>query len=432
MRLKGLFAGLAGGIVLSGLLYYPCYVFLPGKFINNWLDARADLTYVSLTLSLLALIGIGVLGGRWSGFDESKTFLGGAAAGAIAMFIAYGLIISPATGIIGNKEIFQYGFVEVEDDLSLSWLVFYGVSETVWWGVAGFWLSILSGSVIGAVGGWAAEPLLDTQSQWSKVFSFIDPFMIFIGMVNYIITYAVYSTFADTVLEGMVKLRISSQYPVSAAMTIMNATPYIWVLFWQLKLWSDLHTYQKQFEIQRLSWVLSSIAALIFPLLLFLISFPSLDSNPFFFATTSISILIGILTFRDTFWVKRHWKVAAVEYPFAELGLVLQGGIVVSLCMTLTLMMGQLVIPLNLVLITINAIAAFSGAGGGDAQSISDMVNLVYRMPRSIFETIFVVISVYFLLVIWTLGNSINFLREYGGRIFSQAPKQEEEVNRLD
>ncbi|MFN8414316.1 MAG: hypothetical protein U0Z26_18190 [Anaerolineales bacterium] len=134
---------------------------------------------------------------------------------------------------------------------------------------------------------------------------------------------------------------------------------------------------------------------------------------------------IGILTFRDAFWKKRYWKIASVQYPFAELGLVLQGGIAASLFMTLTLMMGSLVIPLNLVLITVSAIGSFSGNGGGDSQSVINLVNSVYTMPVSIFEMIFVVISVYFLLVIWTLGNTINFLRDYGFRILSQTPKQE-------
>ncbi|MFN8382969.1 MAG: hypothetical protein U0V02_13560 [Anaerolineales bacterium] len=425
MRLKGIFVGLIGGVVLSGLMYYPCYVFLPGKFITSWSHGRTDLTCVCLTFSLIVLIAIGVLGGRWSGLDESKTFLGGAAAGGIAMFIAYGLIISPATGVLGNKEIFRYGLVEVKDELSLSWLVFYGVTGTIWWGVAGFWISILSGSIIGALGGWAAESVPDLQFQWSKLFSFIDPFMTFMAMLNYFIMYAIFGSFVGIVENGMVQYRISSQYPISVALMMLTATPYIWVLFWQLKLWSDLHSFQKQFEIQRPSWVFSSFVALILPILLWLMAFPSFKNTPFFFWTATLSAVVGILTFRDAFWKKRYWKIAPVQYPFSELGLILQGGIVASLFMSLTLMMGNLVIPLNLVLITVTAIGSFSGSGGGDPQSVLNMVNSVYTMPVSIFEMIFIVISVYFLLVIWTLGNTINFLQDYGFRILSQTPKQE-------
>lgn len=432
MRLKGIFAGLIGGIILSGLLYYPCYVFLPGKFIDNWLHARTDLVYVCLTLSFLLLICIGVAGGRWSGLEDSKTFLGGAASGGIAAMIAYGLIISPATGIIGNKDIFLYGLVEVKDDLSLAWLVLYGVSGTLWWGVAGFWLAILLGLILGAIGGWAAEPLPDEHAQWSKLFSVIDPLMIFVAMINYIITYPTYRLLLETILKTVTQARFSSQYPISVSIFLLNLTGYAWVLFWQMKLWRDLRTFQKQFEVQRLSWALSSIIALTFPILLLFIGFGLMGRDPIPLLTASLSVVIGGLTFRETFWKKRSLPMPPLEYPLADFGLVVKGGITLSIFMTLTLMMGNLIIPFNLVLVTITAIAPLTGGGGGDARSLFNMVNLVYSMPISIFETIFVANSLYFLLIIWTLRNTINFLRDYGFQALKGVPEQEQAADTQD
>ncbi len=432
MRLKGIFAGLIGGIILSGLLYYPCFVFLPGKFIDNWLQARTDLTYICLALSLLVLIFIGVAGGRWSGLEDSKTFLGGAASGGIAAMIAYGLIVSPTTGILGNKDIFLYGLVEVKDDLSLSWLVLYGVSGTLWWGMAGFWLSILLGLILGGIGGWVAEPLPDAHAQWSKLFSIIDPLMIFVAMINYIITYPTYRLFLETILKSVTQTRFSSQYPISVSIFLLNLTGYAWVLFWQLKLWRDLSTFQKQFEVQRLSWAFSSMIALIFPILLLFIGFGLMGRDPIPLLTASLSAVIGGLTFRETFWKKRSLPMPPPQYPLADFELVVKGGITLSVFMTLTLMMGNLIIPFNLVLVTITAISPLTGGGGGDSQSVFNMVKLVYSMPRTIFGTIFVANSLYFLLIIWTLRNTINFLRDYGFQARKGVPEQEQMVDAQD
>ncbi|MFN8414318.1 MAG: hypothetical protein U0Z26_18200 [Anaerolineales bacterium] len=62
------------------------------------------------------------------------------------MFIAYGLIISPASGILKQGNL-RYGFVEVKDECCLCHqLVFMWLLNDLV-GSSGLWISVLAGSI---------------------------------------------------------------------------------------------------------------------------------------------------------------------------------------------------------------------------------------------------------------------------------------------
>jgi hypothetical protein len=142
-------AGVGGGVLLTLLLAYPLYVKLPFWIFEAPSYRQDNIPVICYGLSVIVLLITGVAGGRWSGLSQSYAFLGGSAAGVIAAVICYALIISPATGVLGNKSIFQFGLKKVLDDISLSWLVLYGVSETLWWGVIALFVSIGIGASLG-------------------------------------------------------------------------------------------------------------------------------------------------------------------------------------------------------------------------------------------------------------------------------------------
>jgi hypothetical protein len=429
MRSKGIFVGLAGGIVLYGLLYYPCYYFLPGQYLDSWFPSNLTLAYVCLSASVLALLIVGILGGRWSGLDGRKTILGGAAAGAIAAVIAYGLILSPATGVIGNKEILRYGLEKVGDDLSLAWLVLYGVSGTLWWGAIGFWACLLPGAVLGGLGGWLAEPVPESKPEWVELFSLIDPVMMFVSLLVLFLIPPVYQGLLEAGRSSVLKYRFSPVHPFDLSIPLIIATSYAWFLFWQLKLWVDLRGYQAVLGVQRLSWVLSSLASLIMSLLLLAVGRMSMGIDGLLFWSGLVSVTVAVLTFWDTFWKKRHLPMPAPQNPLVDLGLIVRGALMLSTFMTMTIMSGNLVIAINLVTITITAIGPLSEGFTARSSSYLDMINLTYSMPRAIFETAFVANSLYLILVLWTLRNSILFLSNYGPRIFRREIQAEPAEN---
>ena len=418
---------MAGGIVLYGLLYYPCYYFLPGQYINSWFASNENLAYICLLVSVLVLIVIGILGGRWSGLDEKKSFLGGAAAGGIAAILSYGLIISPATAVIGNKDILRYGLIEVGDELSLAWLVFYGVSGTLWWGAIGFWASLLAGLVLGGIGGWLAEPVPDPKSQWAGLFFFIDPIMMFASFLVFFMTYPTYRELLDVALPAVSQLRFSPPYPFALSITLIITASYAWFLFWQLKLWMDLRNFQAAFSVQRLSWALSSFAALVMPFFLLFLALLALETNVLLLLPAIISVVVGVLTFRGTFWKKRQLPMPAIQNPLTDFGLMVGGALVLSTFMTMTIMTGNLAIALHLVTITITAIGPLTEGFSANSSSYLEMLNLTYSFPRAILETAFVANTLYLLLVLWTLRNSMMFLSDYGPRIFRSEIQVEKE-----
>jgi hypothetical protein len=210
-----------------------------------------------------------------------------------------------------------------------------------------------------------------------------------------------------------VQTRFQSPHPVNISFYLLNISSYAWVLFWQLKLWLDMYNVQKRHGVQTLSWALSSFAALILPIFFLLFTFFLMGFNEIFlYITAFASIVIGILTFQDTFWKKRDFSVSPLKNPFGDFNLVIQGIFILSGFITMTLMMGYLMIPYNIVEITIKAIPPLGGFGD---QSISafDLIINDYLLPFTLFPWIFISNFLSLFLLVWTVRNTFDFLRKY-------------------
>ena len=53
MRARVYLAGLGGGVLVTSVLYYPLYLYLPGTFVKDWPSAPGGLA--------IALTGVGVV-----------------------------------------------------------------------------------------------------------------------------------------------------------------------------------------------------------------------------------------------------------------------------------------------------------------------------------------------------------------------------------
>jgi hypothetical protein len=246
--------------------------------------------------------------------------------------------------------------------------------------------------------------------------------MIVLGLVNFFTTYPLYLLFLDMVEKTVIKSRFVEHYPVSTSLFLMNLVSCTWVYFWQIKLWVDLRNYQKEYAIQPISWALASMGTLLLPVLFLLLSFILTGLEIFPLICGVVSTVIGGFSFRDVFWKKRHLPMPPIRDPFVDFGIVVRAAVMVSGLVTLMLMMGNIMIPYNIVGITIKTIAPLTGSYSASSDAIM-MIIEQYLLPYSLFPPIFITNFLALLLITWTLRNSLKFLRIYAlktSEIFSE------------
>lgn len=150
-------AGLLGGLVTTALLFYPLYVLLLGRYVENWQSGSPVLGWLAAVVSILALIGTGYWAAQYTPYAGGKRILLGAAAGVIAGMIVNVGVVAAGTAVLGSRTLLQHGLVASDTNEAFLILMVNNIAGTIWWIVVGLWVSLLAGGGLGCVGGWLAD-----------------------------------------------------------------------------------------------------------------------------------------------------------------------------------------------------------------------------------------------------------------------------------
>jgi signal transduction histidine kinase len=155
--------GLGGGLALSAVLFYPLYVLLPGMFIEGWLGGTAILGIIFSLLALPLTVGIGYMGARQLPLPHrAQAVTAGVVASGIAGLVFYYVIGGVGAAVWGNQILLQHGYTPAQTELEFLYYVAEGTNGTIWAILNGFWLTLGTAVLLGAVGG-SFVPLADKE-----------------------------------------------------------------------------------------------------------------------------------------------------------------------------------------------------------------------------------------------------------------------------
>jgi signal transduction histidine kinase/ribosomal protein L40E len=221
--------GVAGGLALIAALFYPLYVVLPGGYVDGWLAGSPALSLLLETIAALLVAATGYLAARWARpASRQAGALFGALAGGTAGLVAYLGIGAAAAGVVGSGALLRQALVPVAGDGELARLAIDTTGGVVWWSHVAFWVSILAGVGLGAVGG-LLPPAGTTPSRVSlrpAVRVMLIPgisFSTLLLMFNVMVFSALGETIRTEIATGIVSLdaifppQIISLWPIGSA-----------------------------------------------------------------------------------------------------------------------------------------------------------------------------------------------------------------------
>lgn len=149
--------GLGAGLLLSMALVYPLYFVWPGLCLSatGWHDHFWLAVGILTTAAALLVVLSGGLAAAWSGTTQpqQRLCLGTLAGGIVAITLFYSLGAA-AGGTMG----LGYGFRHLKEHEMVVWPVTETLLQITGWTHRIFWGLVLSGILLGALGGWQFAP----------------------------------------------------------------------------------------------------------------------------------------------------------------------------------------------------------------------------------------------------------------------------------
>lgn len=146
--------GLGLGALLSGVLFYPFFLVWPNFFVSGWAPGVLWLGVVLLALAALLAAAGGGLAAAWGGALQADLRVGlGALAGSLAALVVFCSLGAAAAGLPGLSLMF------VDEPGIEGRAIVIAMLRITRWTHGMFWLLMLSGTLLGALGGWRCAPV---------------------------------------------------------------------------------------------------------------------------------------------------------------------------------------------------------------------------------------------------------------------------------
>lgn len=416
--------GVIGGILISLSLVYPLYGYIPSLYGVNWMPIRLDIVIGCIILATVVLMFTGWCAGHWCGLSSRwGPTRAGLVSGLVAALIAYGAIISSSAGILGNENVLLHGLVPEPDEIKFVTLIYDGVIETFKWSAISLWFSIICGALFGGLGGALAKSRSSENMDWKNIFPIISPLMFLISMVIFITTHAALSMLVKIVAEiGQKNKYLNTNNNLSLFFFLIVLVAFLWMIFWQIQLWLDLRSAQKGQRYQYLSWIFASYTSIAAPVLFFiLVIWQGMDSYSWLLWPISFYLLvIGFLTFRQTFWQRRHLSRPKIKNPLKQIGLYARGSIILSILLAISNLLGVIQLSLNLVLITVVAINPLMAHDQVSNITLEELIYNKYATSALSTAGTLLLPIIYILFLLWVLKNLMDFLVLYGADVIER------------
>jgi hypothetical protein len=269
MNAKVWWVGLGGGVVATGALIYPLYVYFPGGIVKGWQSGSALGAWILGILSILLLPAIGALAARLSGLkSRSGAGVAGAVAGGISALMAFVFIIGSAAGVWGSRGLLAHGLEPYTDNTIFITALLDSVSAIILWSFIAFWATNLAGILLGFLGGLAAGPG-GRSGEHMKIMAVP---MSLVGLICaalvFVISTSAALTLTEIIQKAADKINYSLLYPSLWISLFAALSSLIYLWGWQLLVWQALRMATEGATTGPVSWDLASLASGLMPLIL--------------------------------------------------------------------------------------------------------------------------------------------------------------------
>jgi signal transduction histidine kinase len=142
--------GLLGGGLVAACAVGPWYLTERARLLGLGAPFSPIWMAVGNVLGAAVLVGVGWLAARASKGGTGS----GLVAGIVAGMTAYGLLGAICAGLLGARPLLAVGLGPVADESLSNALIAGGVARIFLWASACYWLALVSGALLGTLGGW--------------------------------------------------------------------------------------------------------------------------------------------------------------------------------------------------------------------------------------------------------------------------------------
>lgn len=235
------YGGLGLGLVVSVLMLFPMYGSLPAQYVADWVPASMILGWLCVLLSA-ALVVVGTTRViRWSGIGgQLRTGLSGVFTGTIAGVVVFMLLGAAGAGVMGTGDVLAYGPHPAQNERHFTQLLVDTVTQIMPYTYAAFWLAVLIGGLLGALGGLLARstdaeqsaPLNENRIRLLVIPPLVAPI---ITALSYIVSVPVYFLLPESAAKTAREVGVTPALPVEGMVNWPTST--VLALFFASTIW---------------------------------------------------------------------------------------------------------------------------------------------------------------------------------------------------
>jgi hypothetical protein len=234
-------AGFLGGILAASLLRYPTLTVFPTPFVSGWEGGDLRLAWAAVAGAAFVVVLAGMVAARIGG---SEGRLGGACSGSAAGLLAGSLAAGPAAGaagVYGSRMLLTRSLVPAASNAEFLTLLSESVVQTIFWTFLSAWLMVLTGILLGALGGVLvggkrshdASPVAAYYEVW--VNTAIAGMLV--SLFAYLVAGAVFALLATQVAKASTDVAHTLSLPAWTSSTIPVLTSLAFFLLFQITGW---------------------------------------------------------------------------------------------------------------------------------------------------------------------------------------------------
>ncbi len=306
MNAKMVLPGLIAGILSSLLCWFPLTVYLPSALLTDLPRANAGLAWGLGLLAILCLLASGAVAARISGAGSRQSAaVCGAVSSSVAALLVYLLVGGAAAGVWGARPLLLFGLNQASSDAQSTQLLLDNVIGIHWWTMLAVWVALITGLVLGALGGFLAGPGGIPDPQMYLIGQIVAVSGVLTAGLGLIISTAFLLALLQSSAQGITRLNLIPLYPLDTVL-IFPAVSNFLLMFTSQWLW--WHFYQcglQDTQPMGLQVRLSAILLLVSPLITMVLIF-LFFRGPLFF---SLYLPLSLLSALCALGILRHvWK----------------------------------------------------------------------------------------------------------------------------
>ncbi len=239
MRARVYIVGLVGGVLVTSVLYYPLYLYLPGTFVKDWPSAPGGLAIALTAVGVVLTLFTGVVAARISGTrDRARAAAAGAVAGLIAVLVAEMWVGGATAGAWGARDLLAYGLKPARNNTEFISLLTDAVTGAHWWTYLSVWIAILTGLGLGALGGGlvgpGGAPAKPPSGTWPAELSLIG---VMVSALTLAITVVIFALLGPSTQKAADSVTHILRYPSSSLIAWPVGTLFVLLLIWEALGW---------------------------------------------------------------------------------------------------------------------------------------------------------------------------------------------------